>query len=59
MGTCPHCGFEGEATVEELGSHEGETEQFYRGQLVCPDCDAILGGVQSYGMQAPEDDGVF
>jgi hypothetical protein len=59
MGTCPHCGFEGEASVEELAAHDGDDEQFYRGQLVCPDCDVILGGLQSYGMRADADGAFF
>jgi len=59
MGECPHCGFTGEAAVEELGNHDGDLEQFYRGQLVCPECDAILGGLQSYAMKADTDETFF
>lgn len=59
MGSCPHCDFTGEANVEELVNHDGEFEDFYRGQLVCPDCDAILGGIQSYAMKADSDDELF
>lgn len=59
MGSCPHCDFSGKAELEEIGSHEGDLEQFYRGQLVCPSCDAILGGVQSYSMKADTDDQLF
>ncbi len=59
MGSCPHCEFTGKADVEELSSHNGENDQFYRGQLVCPDCSTILGAVQSYGIEGGTDDGVF
>lgn len=59
MGSCPHCDFTGKADVEQLDGHGGDHERFYRGQLVCPNCDAILGGVQSYGMKADTDDQLF
>lgn len=54
MGNCPHCEFTGNAHIEWIQEPDYETptgafsgSDTAIGQMVCPDCDTILGGVYS------------
>jgi hypothetical protein len=44
MGRCPHCDATVEAEFELIGQRAGASVTDARFQLVCPSCDAILGG---------------
>lgn len=53
MGKCPHCGFTGTAEIEQISHEDNNVYSQQTGQLVCPSCDAILGGTQSFSYKGP------
>lgn len=44
MGRCPHCDATVDAAFELIGERHVSDVKDARFQLVCPNCDAILGG---------------
>jgi len=47
MATCPHCGYEGEATdftFESVRVDDPRNPERDRGTVCCPSCGAVLGG---------------
>jgi len=44
MGRCPHCDATVEAEFELIGERTGSQVTDAQFQLICPSCDAILGG---------------
>lgn len=56
MGRCPHCDATVEAEFELIGQRAAADITDARFQLVCPSCDAILGGAV---LSKNEDSGGF
>ncbi|MFB6183953.1 MAG: hypothetical protein ABEI96_05305 [Haloarculaceae archaeon] len=44
MGRCPHCEQTVDAQFEFLGKRSGSDSSDAKFQVVCPNCDCILGG---------------
>jgi predicted RNA-binding Zn-ribbon protein involved in translation (DUF1610 family) len=59
MPSCPHCGESVDAKFQPLrttGSAELSSGEYVTFQVVCPECDAILGGAI---MSKVEDRSIF